>query len=62
MVTLAPESALSPVAGVIVPFLFKLAGAAALWFVGGWLIQFAMRFLRRSFSRGNMARPCSTTC
>ncbi|MEB3335096.1 MAG: mechanosensitive ion channel family protein [Cyanobacteriota bacterium] len=41
-------------AGVIVPFLFKLAGAAALWFVGGWLIQFAMRFLRRSFSRGNM--------
>lgn len=47
---------------MIVPFLFKLAGAAALWFVGGWLIQFAMRFLRRSFSRGNMARPCSTTC
>ncbi|MEB3155939.1 MAG: mechanosensitive ion channel family protein [Cyanobacteriota bacterium] len=51
---IAPESALSLVAAVIVPFLFKLAGAAALWFVGGWLIQFAMRFLRRSFSRGNM--------
>ncbi len=42
------------VASVIVPFLFKLLGAAALWFVGGWLIQFAMRFLRRSLSRGNM--------
>lgn len=42
------------VASVIVPFLFKLLGAAALWFVGGWLIQFAMRFLRRSLSRGSM--------
>ncbi|MFM1798061.1 MAG: hypothetical protein RLZZ117_339 [Cyanobacteriota bacterium] len=41
-------------AGVIIPFLFKLAGAAALWIVGGWLIQFAMRFLRRSLSRGRM--------
>lgn len=51
---LSPESALSLIAGVIVPFLFKLAGAAALWVVGGWLIQFAMRFLRRGLSRGPM--------
>jgi small conductance mechanosensitive channel len=51
---LTPETAVPMVASVIVPFLFKLVGAAALWFVGGWLIQFAMRFLRRSLSRGNM--------
>ena len=54
VLNLAPESALSLVAGVIVPFLFKLAGAAALWVVGGWLIQFAMRVLRRGLSRGSM--------
>ncbi|MEB3242196.1 MAG: mechanosensitive ion channel family protein [Cyanobacteriota bacterium] len=51
---LSPESAVPLVAGVVVPFLFKLAGAAALWFVGGWLIDFAMRFLRRSLGRGTM--------
>lgn len=49
---IAPESALPIVAGVLVPFLFKLVGAVALWIVGGWLIQIAMRVLRRSLSRG----------
>ncbi|MEB3317887.1 MAG: mechanosensitive ion channel family protein [Cyanobacteriota bacterium] len=49
---LSPESTLSLVAGVVVPFLFKLVGAIALWIVGGWLIQFALRVLRRSLSRG----------
>ncbi|MFN9643878.1 MAG: mechanosensitive ion channel family protein [Cyanobacteriota bacterium] len=50
----ASQSALALVAAVIVPFLFKLAGAVALWMVGGWLIQLAMRLLRRSFSRGSL--------
>lgn len=50
----ASQSALTLVAAVIVPFLFKLAGAVALWMVGGWLIQLAMRLLRRSFSRGSL--------
>lgn len=40
--------------GVIVPFLFKLVGAIALWVVGGWLIQVALRVLRRSLSRGTL--------
>lgn len=50
----SPESAISLVATVVVPFLFKLAGAIALWIVGGWLINFAMRILRRTMSRGNL--------
>jgi small conductance mechanosensitive channel len=50
MLPVNPESALSLVAGVVVPFLFKLAGAVALWIVGGWLINFAMRILRRTLS------------
>jgi small conductance mechanosensitive channel len=36
------------VASVLVPFLFKLAGAIALWIVGGWLINLAMKILRRT--------------
>jgi small conductance mechanosensitive channel len=42
------------VAGVVVPFLFKIAGAVALWIVGGWLIGLAMRLLRRSLSGGKL--------
>ena len=39
---------------IIVPFLFKLVGAILLWVVGGWLIGFAMRLLRRSFSMAKL--------
>lgn len=39
---------------LIVPFLFKLAGAIALWIVGGWLIQLAMRVLRRICKKSNL--------
>jgi small conductance mechanosensitive channel len=39
---------------LIVPFLFKLVGAVALWIVGGWLISFALRLLRRIFNRGTL--------
>jgi len=42
------------VASVLVPFLFKLAGAIALWIVGGWLINLAMKLLRRTFTRSNL--------
>jgi small conductance mechanosensitive channel len=42
------------IAALIVPFLFKLLGAVALWVVGGWLIALAMRLLRRVFNRGTM--------
>ncbi|MEB3331097.1 MAG: mechanosensitive ion channel family protein, partial [Synechococcaceae cyanobacterium] len=45
---------LSLVAGVVVPFLFKLLGAVALWIVGGWLISFALRLLRRLLNRGTL--------
>ncbi|MCP9818005.1 mechanosensitive ion channel family protein [Synechococcus sp. Cruz-9H2] len=34
------------IATTVVPFLFKLVGAVALWIVGGWLIQFAMKLTR----------------
>lgn len=39
----------SLISTIIVPFLFKIVGAILLWVVGGWLIGFAMRVLRRSF-------------
>jgi small conductance mechanosensitive channel len=39
---------------VVVPFLFKLAGAIALWIVGGWLIQLAMRVMRRTFKQSSL--------
>ena len=40
------------VAALIVPFLFKLLGAVALWIAGGWLIGLALRLLRRVLNRG----------
>jgi small conductance mechanosensitive channel len=52
-----PDNALSFGAqawSVIVPFLFKLLGAVALWIVGGWLIQIALRVLRRVLGRGTL--------
>jgi small-conductance mechanosensitive channel len=44
----SPDATLALVKGVVIPFLFKLAGAFALWIVGGWLIGFALKFLRRT--------------
>ena len=35
-------------ASTIVPFVLKLVGAVALWIAGGWLIQMAMRIMRKS--------------
>jgi small conductance mechanosensitive channel len=42
------------VATLVIPFLFKLLGAIALWVVGGWLIALATRLLRRIFNRGTL--------
>ena len=42
------------VGAVLVPFLFKLVGAVALWIVGGWLINFALRLLRRGLTQGTL--------
>jgi small conductance mechanosensitive channel len=42
------------VLGSLIPFLFKLAGAIALWIVGTWLIRMALKVLRRTFSRANL--------
>lgn len=42
------------VSALIVPFLFKLLGAAALWIVGGWLIGLALRLLKRFFRQGTL--------
>ena len=39
---------------IVVPFLFKLAGAIALWIVGTWLIRMAVKVLRRSFAKANL--------
>ena len=41
-------------AALLVPFLLKLLGAVALWIVGGWLINLALRLLRRGLSRGTL--------
>ena len=45
---------ISLVTDILVPFLFKLLGAVALWMVGGWLIGFALRLLRRMLNRGSL--------
>ena len=42
------------ISALIVPFLFKLLGAAALWIVGGWLIGLALRLLKRFFRQGTL--------
>ena len=39
---------------IVVPFLFKLAGAIALWIVGTWLIRMAIKVLRRTFSKAKL--------
>jgi small conductance mechanosensitive channel len=39
---------------ILVPFLFKLVGAVALWIVGTWLIRIALKVLRRAFAKGNL--------
>ncbi|MFM2159087.1 MAG: hypothetical protein RLZZ124_1561, partial [Cyanobacteriota bacterium] len=39
---------------ILVPFLFKLAGAIALWIVGTWLIKALLRVLRRTFAKGQL--------
>jgi len=39
---------------ILVPFLFKLAGAVALWIVGTWLIRLALRVLRRTFNKSTL--------
>jgi small conductance mechanosensitive channel len=39
---------------IVVPFLFKLAGALALWIVGTWLIRMALKVLRRSFAKASL--------
>lgn len=44
----------SVLTALIVPFLFKIAGAIALWVVGGWVIKFVVSLSRRSLSRGGM--------
>ncbi|WP_411876203.1 mechanosensitive ion channel family protein [Vulcanococcus limneticus] len=48
------DSAPAIVAETIVPFVFKLVGAIALWIVGGWLIQLALRILRRSLVHSSL--------
>lgn len=42
------------IASTIVPFLFKLVGAVALWIVGGWLIQFAVKLIRGGLRRSSL--------
>lgn len=48
------ESAPAIVANTVVPFIFKLVGAIALWIVGGWLIQLSLRILRRSLVHSSL--------
>jgi len=51
---LPPLNDPSMIGALVVPFLFKLVGAILLWVVGGWLIGFALKVLRRSFSIGKL--------
>ncbi|KMM17496.1 mechanosensitive ion channel family protein [Synechococcus sp. GFB01] len=45
---------LEAISALLIPFLFKLVGAVALWIVGGWLIQIALRVIRRILNRGTL--------
>jgi len=42
------------VVSTIVPFVLKLVGAVALWIAGGWLIQMAMRIVRKSLRHSSL--------
>ena len=42
------------VVSTIVPFVLKLVGAVALWIAGGWLIQLAMRIVRKSLRSSSL--------
>ena len=42
------------VVSTIVPFVLKLVGAVALWIAGGWLIQLAMRIMRKSLRHSSL--------
>ncbi len=44
----------SVVTTILVPFLLKLVGAILLWIVGGGLIRFALKVMRRSFAMGKL--------
>jgi small conductance mechanosensitive channel len=48
------QTVLGLVASIIIPFLFKIIGAIALWVVGGWLIRLVQRILRRTMSIGKL--------
>ncbi|PZV04771.1 MAG: mechanosensitive ion channel protein MscS [Cyanobium sp.] len=42
------------ITSIVVPFLFKLVGAVALWIAGGWLISLAVRLLRSSLRHSSL--------
>ena len=48
------QTVLGLVASIIIPFIFKIIGAIALWVVGGWLIRLVQRILRRTMSIGKL--------
>lgn len=41
-------------ANVVIPFLFKLVGAVALWIAGNWFIKLALRLFKRSLNGGRL--------
>lgn len=51
---LITANVLNLVQGVVVPFLFKLAGAVVLWLVANTLIRVWLRILRRTFVRSRL--------
>ena len=42
------------ISAIIISFLFKLAGAIALWIAGGWLISIALRLIRQSLKKSSL--------
>ena len=56
MYLLGASSALSffdsaEISAIIISFLFKLAGAVALWIAGGWLIGLSLRVMRQALKK-----------
>jgi small conductance mechanosensitive channel len=51
---LITANVLNLVQGLLVPFLFKLAGAVLLWLVANTLIRVSLRIMRRTFVRSRL--------
>jgi small conductance mechanosensitive channel len=49
-----PSITFPMLASIVIPFIFKLIGAVALWIVGNWFVKLALSLLKRSLIGGRL--------